>query len=153
MSRRAMLSVVHRMLDDTHSSFSSCSSSGTLPHQWKTRRVVEIRQGEGGEQGDPLMPALLALGQHALEAIQATMSSRPCRVATVEQSVEIQLWGPFESRQGSSVEQMWERPPDCERVFQKADGTPNDVWRGDPGLPSHKEGVTILGTPLSCRIR
>ena len=32
--------------------------------------VHEIRQGEGGEQGDPLMPALFALGQHqALEAI------------------------------------------------------------------------------------
>ena len=27
--------------------------------------VHEIRQGEGGEQGDPLMPALCALGQHA----------------------------------------------------------------------------------------
>ena len=25
----------------------------------------EIRQGEGGEQGDPLMPALYAFGQHA----------------------------------------------------------------------------------------
>ena len=29
-----------------------------------------ISQGEGGEQGDPLMPLLFALGQHrALEAI------------------------------------------------------------------------------------
>ena len=27
--------------------------------------VHEIRQGEGGEQGDALMPALYALGQHA----------------------------------------------------------------------------------------
>ena len=33
--------------------------------------VHEILQGEGGEQGDPLMPALFALGQHkALDAIQ-----------------------------------------------------------------------------------
>ena len=35
-----------------------------------------ISQGEGGEQGDPLMPLLFALGQHrALEAIHE--STRP----------------------------------------------------------------------------
>ncbi|CAE7196364.1 unnamed protein product [Symbiodinium natans] len=27
-------------------------------------RAHEVRQGEGGEQGDPLMPCLFALGQH-----------------------------------------------------------------------------------------
>ena len=27
--------------------------------------VLQIEQGEGGEQGDPLMPLLFALGQHA----------------------------------------------------------------------------------------
>ena len=33
-----------------------------------------IDQGEGGEQGDPLMPLLLALGQHgAPEAVQRTL--------------------------------------------------------------------------------
>ena len=33
-----------------------------------------IDQGEGGEQGDPLMPLLFALGQHgALEAVQRTL--------------------------------------------------------------------------------
>ena len=36
--------------------------------------VHEIRQGEGGEQGDALMPAFFSLGQHgALEAIQARL--------------------------------------------------------------------------------
>ena len=36
--------------------------------------VHEILQGEGGEQGDPLMPALFALGQHkALDAIQRNL--------------------------------------------------------------------------------
>ena len=40
-----------------------------------------------------------------------------------------------------------ERPLDCEHLSHKVDGTPNGVWRGDPGLPSHKQGVTILGTP------
>ena len=33
--------------------------------------VHEIVQGEGGEQGDPLMPALFAVGQHrALAAVR-----------------------------------------------------------------------------------
>ena len=36
--------------------------------------VHEISQGEGGEQGDALMPALFSLEQHsALEAIQARL--------------------------------------------------------------------------------
>ena len=34
----------------------------------------EIPQGEGGEQGDPLMPMLFAVGQHrALEAVQSRL--------------------------------------------------------------------------------
>ena len=34
----------------------------------------DIEQGEGGEQGDPLMPALFSLGQHdALEAVKAEL--------------------------------------------------------------------------------
>ena len=38
------------------------------------RLVHEIPQGEGGEQGNPLTPALFALGQHgALEAIQESL--------------------------------------------------------------------------------
>ena len=39
--------------------------------------VHDILQGEGGEQGDPLMPALFALGQHeAPEAIQGVVAER-----------------------------------------------------------------------------
>ena len=35
-------------------------------HLWEDEEGVvrEIQQGEGGEQGDPLMPPLFALGQH-----------------------------------------------------------------------------------------
>ena len=36
--------------------------------------TLHMPQGEGGEQGDPLMPILFALGQHgALEATQASL--------------------------------------------------------------------------------
>ena len=43
-------------------------------HLWEdfSGIVRTIPQGEGGEQGDPLMPLLFAVGQHeALEAIRA----------------------------------------------------------------------------------
>ena len=45
-------------------------------HLWEDEEggVHEIRQGEGGEHGDALMPALFSLGQHgALEAIKARL--------------------------------------------------------------------------------
>ena len=79
-------------------------------HLWEDEEGVvhEIPQGEGGEQGDPLMPALFALGQHqALEAIQESLqlsetlmaflddvhvTTPPDRTAKVEQSVEVSLW-------------------------------------------------------------
>ena len=36
--------------------------------------VHSIQQGEGGEQGDALMPLLFCVGQHsALEAVQASL--------------------------------------------------------------------------------
>ena len=36
--------------------------------------VRRVRQGEGGEQGDPLMPLLFSLGQHrAMVAVQAQL--------------------------------------------------------------------------------
>ena len=74
-------------------------------HLWGVEEGVvrEIQQGEGGEQGDPLMPALFALWQHqALVAEQETLQpterllaflgdvyvpSVPARIATVEESL------------------------------------------------------------------
>ena len=114
------------------------------------------------------MPPLFAMGQHqALEAIQDSLqpseilrafhddvyvTTLPDRVATVEQSVEIHLLDHARIQANQGKTHVWnrcgERPLDCEHLSHKVDGTPNDVWRGDPGLPSHKQGVTILGTPL-----
>ena len=109
--RATVLSFVGVCQMATHSSLSSCSSTGTFStHLWEDeeRVVHEIRQGEGGEQGDPLMSALFALSRHqALETIQDSLrpseilmaflynvhvTTLPDRVATVEQSVEIQVW-------------------------------------------------------------
>ena len=50
--------------------------SGPSTYLWEDEMGVtqHIAQGEGGEQGDPLMPILFALGQHgALEATQARL--------------------------------------------------------------------------------
>lgn len=45
------------------------------PHAYQSLRAAgTILQGEGGEQGDPLMPALFAVGQHAsLQAASARL--------------------------------------------------------------------------------
>ena len=40
------------------------------------------------------------------------------------------------------------RPPDCEHLFFNANGEPSGVWRGDHNLPTHEQGITILGTAL-----
>ena len=48
-----------------------CASA--FPCLWEDKEGVvhRIVQAEGGEQGDPLMPALFSLGQHpALQAVQ-----------------------------------------------------------------------------------
>ena len=45
-------------------------------HLWEDEEgtVHEIQQGEGGEQGDPLMPVLFAMGQHqALQGVQDSL--------------------------------------------------------------------------------
>ena len=101
------------------------------------------------------MPALFALGQHqALEAIQESLqpsetlmaflddvyaTTPPERTATVEQSVEANLWS-HARIQVNQKTQVWnrcgERPPDCDQLFFRSDSTPNDVWRGDPALPT-----------------
>ena len=52
------------------------SYGGPSEYLWfdDTGEANLVKQGEGGEQGDPLMPALFSLGQHdALEAVKAEL--------------------------------------------------------------------------------
>ena len=133
-------------------------------------QVHEIVQGEGGEQGDPLMPALFALGQHAaLVAVQDTLLPseklfaflddiyavvKPERVAEVHASLERELWVHARIHIHQGKTQFWNHggiePPDCQRIYAAARAfDPNFVvWRGDATLPTEDQGVTILGTPL-----
>ena len=84
ISRRAMMSAVHRMPDgDTLFPYVLQFYGHPSTHLLDDEEGVvhEIRQGESGEQGDPLMPALFALGQHqALEAIQGSL--QPSEILT-----------------------------------------------------------------------
>ena len=51
-----------------------CGSPSTCLWEDEMGVTQNIQEGEGGEQGDPLMPMLFALGQHsALLAIQARL--------------------------------------------------------------------------------
>ena len=84
--------------------------SGPSTYLWEDEMGVtqHIAQGEGGEQGDPLMPRLFALGQHgALEATQTRLgrgehvmaflddiyiTNQPGRVIEAHTVVEEELW-------------------------------------------------------------
>ena len=82
-----------------------------------------IQQAEGGEQGDPLMPALYSLGQHgALEAVHAQMQpnellvaflddvitiARPDRVGLAHQHLADELWAHCRVRLNSGKTRIW----------------------------------------------
>ena len=56
--------------------FVQCFFGSPSTYLWEDElgTTEDIAQGEGGEQGDPLMPLLFALGQHAaLEAVQGRL--------------------------------------------------------------------------------
>ena len=80
ISRNAMLEGLLKMENgDQILSFVRCFYGSPSTYLWEDEMGVtqHIAQGEGGEQGDPLMPMLFALGQHpALLAIQARASGQ-----------------------------------------------------------------------------
>ena len=120
-----------------------------------------IQQAEGGEQGDPLMPALFSLGQHA--AIQAVHSQlqegeslyaylddvyamvEPHRVKPVYDLLAHHLYNHAHIQLNSGKTRVWNLagvpPPNLESLGA-------DVWVGNPALPPEQRGLTVLGTPL-----
>ena len=131
--------------------------------------VHRIPQGEGGELGDALMPLLFAVGQHsALEEASAQllpgehlfafhddiyMVTMPERVGAVYAIVEEQLRTRARIRIHGGKTKVWNRGGErlaiCD-VLERIARVQNPqtvVWRGSD-IPSHQQGITVLGTPL-----
>ena len=132
-----------------------------------------ILQGEGGEQGDPLMPMLYSFWQHrALEAIHNNfhpteillaflddvfaVTPRPDRVGTIYGSIHDNMWVHSSTRIDGGKTQVWNgagsKPDICEvldRVAQAADPEAK-VWEGSE-VPPNQQGLKILGAPFGHR--
>ena len=105
--------------------------------------VHEIDQGEGGEQGDPLMPLLFSLGQHAaLRAVQRQLLpgelvlaylddiyviTTPDRVLAVYNLLQAELWRHARIRVHDGKTQVWNksgmRPRGCDTIDRAARAT------------------------------
>ena len=125
------------------------------------RVVHRIPQGEGGEQGDPLMPLLFAVGQHgALAATQESLQAGERLVAFLDDMYTVTLperVGPvnvtLQAEPGDTKitvhggeTKVWnsagERPEAChelERVARLSDPEAI-VWRGS-GIPVDRQGT------------
>ena len=128
----------------------------------ETGEVRNIPQGEGGEQGDPLMPLLFCLAQHALEAVSERLEAGeylfaylddlyvvcgPARVGDAHSILQQELFfhAHISIHQGKT--QVWNR----EGLLQAAAMLVTHdaiVWRGDRNLFDEEQGIIILGTPV-----
>ena len=127
--------------------------------------IHHIHQGEGGGQGDPLMPLLFSLGQHAaLEPVRRRLrvgerlfaflddiyvTTTPERVGIVHNILEQELYRHSRIHIHVGKTQVWNasgvRPPACdqlERLAQVSDPEAR-VWKGSD-IPTVEQGVRIL---------
>ena len=127
-----------------------------------------IHQGEGGEQGDALMPMLYALGQHgALLSLQDFLLPHehlfaylddiyvvclPDRVGPIFKHLQEALdqYARIQVHLGKT--QVWNRgghyPPACQQMQEAAARADPQarVWRGEG--PPAQQGVRVLGIPI-----
>ena len=123
-------------------------------------RCREVRQGEGCEQGDPLTPALYALGQH--EALCRAASSLHAEDTLMAFLDDLYI-DTVPSRAREALDTTTQMVSDLcgigsnlgkTRVLAAEAGPPPSgiaelgakVWRGD--RPPCKQGVVVLGTPV-----
>ena len=130
-----------------------------------------VPQGEGGEQGDLLMPLLFCLGQHrGLCAVAERLGPREHLVAFLD-DVYVATGSPATTVDAHNIlgEEMWRhakitlhlgktviwnksgRAPEGVEVLEEAARRVDPsavVWRGNPDLPNDRQGVVVLGTPV-----
>ena len=144
---------------------------------WEDERGVThtVHQGEGGEQGDAMMPLLYSLGQHrALQKVQAALQEDEVLLAFLDDTYIVlsheRTATVFATLQGALMietgihlnpgkTKIWNaagvKPAGCDvlqRIAETFDPTAM-VWRGSD-LPTCQQGMKILGTPFgSSRFR
>ena len=136
--------------------FVRCFHVSPSTHLWEDEMgaTKDITQGEGGEQGDRLMPPLFALGQHAaLEVVQTRLLEceklfsslddvhiicQPHHVADVHAILEEELFNHAVVPAGVA-----EFIAAARQVKEDA-----IVWRSDPELRPEQQGVKFLGIPI-----
>ena len=129
-------------------------------------RSHRITQAEGGEQGDPLMPAMFSLAlQPALRALQPELRAgeqalaylddvyilaSPARVVELYRRLEHLLWYHARLKLNAAKTRVWNAagtlPPG---VLALAPDSP--VWVGDLSLPPAQRGLVALGVPFGTR--
>ena len=130
----------------------------------------DVQQGEGGEQGDPLMPSLFALGQHqALLETRARLHPSNALYAFLD---DIYVTGPPEHTVGQFAivrealarhaniqvhlgkTRAWnsagEEPPGLLEALPPQDPE-NPCWTGNWARPAAEQGVVVLGSPVGSR--
>ena len=132
--------------------------------------VRHVCQGEGGEQGDPLMPLLFSVGQHrAMVSVQAALFEgerlfaflddiyvvcSPSRIGEVHALIQRHLWELTGIRVHHGKTKIWNsggvKPPAAVVLTARAhvDHPTALVWRGDPMLDVSKQGLNVLGVPV-----
>ena len=168
VSRQAMLAALHArpelrpLLPYARQFYGAASAYTWTDGQGASHSIV---QGEGGEQGDPLMPALFSLAQHpALEEVQGQLRdgeaifaylddtyiiAAPERIHELHLAYAQALWAHARIELNSRKTRVWnaagEEPPGLAAQQGEAD---NAVWVGDWTLPPTHQGLTVLGTPF-----
>ena len=127
----------------------------------------EVAQAEGGEQGDPLMPGLFAVGIHpALLAAHAELGPRADLYAFLDDTYVacdpadacdafVTLRSALKRHANIDVHlgktRVWnstgEQPPGLTEVLPTAPGEA-PVWVGDHSVPLQQQGFLVLGTPF-----
>ena len=172
VSRGAMLEALHarpelqpllpyaRQFYATPSSHAWVDASGTSQ---------TVSQGEGGEQGDSLMPGLYLLAAHAaLQEVQAGLRDGeavfaflddvyvvvlPDRVTELYAALEVALWGHAHVRLNRAKTRIWNAAGEEPANIGDLQPVGGDlVWVGDWALPRDQQGLKVLGTPLGSEV-